>query len=363
MVTVAISIYFIDFIGSILFSSREYKYILLSLINILVINITDVARGVMIFEEKVALVNIVNIVGVLFSAIYGILSVVYFERGVTGVVEAGLAGSLSMCITSTLISLKKYKITFDRKILIKQIRFSFPLMLAVFAFLVIDSSDRYMLRLFLPLSEVGLYNLGFQVGMLVFLIVGGFSLAWPPYYHKNNQEGKAQELCGQTLNLFLCIAGLFVVLLCLFSPPLIKLMTPPNYHEIYLVTPFIALAIFMRGPYEIFIMGVVMKNKTSLQLYLEIFIAALNIILNYFLIKEIGREGAALSSMICYITMSLGAFIIVQKINPIPTIDLTKTLYSLVLIYTFSLSIFLKQYFSTEFSFIFMFYCFLSHVI
>ena len=62
-------------------------------------------------------------------------------------------------------------------------------MLAVFAFLVIDSSDRHVSYFF---YRGWSYNL-LRFGMLVFLIVGDF-LAWPPYYHKNNQEGKAQEL-------------------------------------------------------------------------------------------------------------------------------------------------------------------------
>ena len=42
---------------------------------------------------------------------------------------------------------------------------------AIFAFPIIDSSDRYMLNLFLPLSEVGLYNLGFQIGCHYFLLL------------------------------------------------------------------------------------------------------------------------------------------------------------------------------------------------
>ena len=363
--TISILIFFVDPIGLILLSSVEYKYLItFSLINVLIINLTDVARSVMIFEEKVLFVNLVNIAGVISSASYGIISVILFGRGVSGVIEAGLLGSITMCSLCIFFSLRHYKPSFSQKILKKQLRFSLPLMLAVFAFLIIDASDRYMLRLFLPIAEVGLYNLGYQIGMVVFLIVGGFSLAWPPFYHKNNLEGNAQELCGKVLNIFVSTVGLFVVLLCIFSPLAINVLTPPTYHEIYKVVPFIALAIFMRGPYEIFIMGVVMKNKTSWQLYLEVFVASLNIVLNYLLIQNIGREGAAVSTLMCYVAMSFGALLMVQKINPIGKIKTTKIFFGLIVIYFFSLSILIKDIFINDLQYyfyilIFFFTCYL----
>ena len=47
-------------------------------------------------------------------------------------------------------------------------------------------------------------------------------------------------------------------------------------------------------------MGLLMKNKTKWQLYIEIFAAMINLILNYVLIPLIGREAAALTTVLSY---------------------------------------------------------------
>ena len=107
------------------------------------------------------------------------------------------------------------------------------------------------------------------------LLVGGFTTAWPPYYHKNNQNGKGQLICSKVLNLYLPVAGIFAVMISLSAPLALRLMTPQSYFEAYTVVPFVAMAYMLKGPYLIFMMGVLMKEKTTWQLSLEAVAAGL----------------------------------------------------------------------------------------
>ncbi len=173
-------LFFIDSITDFLFNSQEYNYlVMLTLFNVVINNIATIGRSVIIFKEKAGLINIFSILTALISAGIGIFLVVYLKRGVQGVVETGFLTSFIMLFPIFYYGIYPYKFNFSWSILKKELIFSYPLIFSVLVFWVIDSSDRLILKLFLPLSEVGLYTIGCQFGMLLMIIVGGFTSAWP----------------------------------------------------------------------------------------------------------------------------------------------------------------------------------------
>ncbi|MES9886967.1 MAG: flippase [Candidatus Sedimenticola sp. 6PFRAG1] len=334
-----------DIISSFLFDNANHQYVVvLTLINVLISNVTGIGRSVLIFEERVKAVNIINISGAVVGVVTGIYLVAFLGRGVDGAIEAGLVSSAFMFIHTYFLSIRRYKLKFNQKILAKQLRFSFPLVATVFAFLLIDTSDRYLLKLYLPLSEVGLYNVGYQVGMLMMLLVGGFTSAWPPFYFKNNQNGEGQVICNNVLKMYVLVAAPFAVLIALFSPIAIKLLTTQAYDDAYTVVPWVALAYLLKGPYLIFVMGLQAKNKTIWMVYLEISAAIINIVLNLLLIPEIGREAAAITTLLSYTFMSVGAFWLVNRVNPIPNISLGKPVLTILMATVGSSVIFLPVF-------------------
>ena len=92
---------------------------------------------------------------------------------------------------------------------------------------------------------------------------------------------------------------LFIGICALKKVFIIKIFTTSEFYDSYTVVPYVALAYILKGPYMIFLMGIIMKNKVHWQLYLETIAAFANILLNFALIPMIGREGAALSTLFC----------------------------------------------------------------
>lgn len=310
-------------ISTLLFGTNKYAYlVILTLASIFIANLSSVGRSILVFQQKPKIVNIINITGVFINVAIGLFMVVYLGRGVTGVIEAGLISSVLMSVPILMITIFNYKPEFSFSMLSKQLKFSLPLVIAVFAFWFIDSSDRYMLKMFLPLSEVGLYNIGYSFGQIIMIVVGGFTLAWPSYYHSHNQNGEGQRICNGVLKVYLLITSICVVGLSVLSPLAMKVLTTEKYHQAFTIVPWISLAYMLKGPYIIFLMGVLVKNKTTWQLYLEIFAAVLNIIGNFLLIPVIGREAAALTTLLSYGVMCIGAYWMVMRINPISQLSL-----------------------------------------
>jgi len=328
---------FSGFLSNILFDSENYSYLVkLTLVGVFVSNLSGLGRSVLVFEEKSKTVNYINICGVVVGVVCGLLLVVWLGRGVTGAVEAGLVGSTIMSVPIILLSVARFEPAFSRSMLTKQLRFSLPLVGAAFAFWFIDSSDRFLLKMFLPLSEVGLYNIGYNIGMIMMIFVGGFTLAWPPYYHKNNQGDQGQTVCNGVLKLYLVVSCVFVVLISLSGPLVVKVLTTEGFYGAYTVVPWVAMAYMLKGPYLIFLMGVLVRDRSSWQLYLEIFAAMANIGLNVLLIPVIGREAAAITTLVSYSVMVLGAYFMVMRVNPIPGISVRYIGAILILTVVFS---------------------------
>ena len=85
-------------------------------------------------------------------------------------------------------------------------------------------------------------------------------------------------------------------------------------------------------------MGIIIKNKTSWQLYLEVFAAVVNIYLNFTLIPVIGREAAAITTLFSYSVMVIGSYFMVKKVNPISNLNIKMTIFYLFLGMVFAIS-------------------------
>ncbi|RIK31447.1 MAG: hypothetical protein DCC56_04475 [Anaerolineae bacterium] len=305
-----------------IFGSAEYEYlILLTLTGVLVSNLSGIGQSILVFQERAMTVNILNLISIFVAVASGLYLVVVLQRGVTGLIESGLITSTVMALPTLGVSVFRYKPEFSTSILNKQLRFSLPLVAALGAFFILDSSDRYFLKLFLPLSDVGIYNIGYSFGLIIMIFVGGFSSAWPPYYHRNNQNGEGQTICNDVLRVYLLVLSACIVLLTVGAPLVLRLFTTPEFYAADSIVPWVSTAYMLKGPYIIFLMGVLIKNRTSWQLYLEFAAAAVNLGGNLFLIPLYGREAAAFITLISYGVLALGSYYMVQWINPIPAIS------------------------------------------
>lgn len=327
-------------ISGILFNSGEYGYlVVLTLLTVFISNLSRVGRSILLLQERAMTANLINIVGVVSAAAYGIFSVVHLKRGISGAVEAGLIGSLVMSIPLLLSTVFRFKYAFSLSMLKSELKFSLPLVAAVFAFWVIDYSDRYILKAYLPLSEVGLYNIGYYFGLAIMIAVEGFNSAWPAFYHKHNQHGQGQSICGGALKVYLLTLSVCVVCLSIGSPLLLKLFTMPVYHAAFTVVPWIALAYMLKGPYLIFLMGILMKNRTLWQLYLECGVAIASVAGNIILVPFYGRESAAIMTFISYAILSLGAYVMVMRVNPIPRFPGVFSMVNMAIAVVFSMAV------------------------
>jgi len=169
---------------------------------------------------------------------------------------------------------------------------------------VVNSSDRYVIALFLGTAYVGYYSPGYTVGNIVSMFIAPLSFMLPAVLSKHYDEGNIKDVktvLSYSMKYFLALAIPSVVGLSLLSKPLLTILSTPEIAEQgYLITPFLALCGLLFGLFAIITQILVLEKKTNITGVIWIVAAVLNFGLNIIFVPRIGIIGAAATTLVAY---------------------------------------------------------------
>jgi O-antigen/teichoic acid export membrane protein len=171
---------------------------------------------------------------------------------------------------------------------------------------ITDSSDRYIVGIFLGLSAVGIYSAAYALGSLIQLFIAPIQFILFPELSKLFDENKIDTVkiyLTHSMQYFLLIAIPSVVGLSILARPILEILTTPAFAAGSMVIPFVALAALFGGVFQIIINITHLFKKTKYNFYIQIIAAVANLTLNILLIPFIGIVGAAIATLISYILM------------------------------------------------------------
>ncbi len=171
---------------------------------------------------------------------------------------------------------------------------------------ITDSSDRYMISYFLGLSSVGIYSASYAIGNIIQLLIFPIQFVLFPEISKIYDEeniDKVKVYLSYSLKYFLLLAIPTVFGLSALSKPILEIFTTNEFISGSNAVPFIALSGLLAGVFQIVVNIINLVNKTRLNIYIQIFSAILNVILNICLIPSIGIVGAAIATLVSYTLM------------------------------------------------------------
>ncbi|MEH6552348.1 MAG: oligosaccharide flippase family protein [Pseudomonadales bacterium] len=224
-----------------------------------------------------------------------VLLVVYFDWGVLGIATTAAVSSSLFALGLTLYTLYLTKIRFDKSIAIRQIIFCWPLWLGSFAGLYMGSSNRYFLRTFGTLDDIGLLELAGKFSALLVLFI------WHPFmqywgnerfqiYYKDPQTA-VFKVVFRAVTAMMLLVGTAVAI---FSQFVIEIMAGSAFHDASSIVPILVAATFFSCLASFVDFGYFVADKTiaiSQNLYLTAFVATFFYVV---LVPLYGLVGAAL---------------------------------------------------------------------
>ena len=249
-------------------------------------------------KEKPGLYVFVSLAKLILQLAMNIWLVVFLDMGVMGVVLSGCISSALFALALMSYVLVDAGFVFDAKMGRKMVAFNLPLWFSGLAALYIFSANRYYLRIFGSLDEIGYYELAVKfAGILTLLVWVSFSQFWEMErfkYYKEGVQNPIYRVVFQFLSTVLVVVALGIAI---FSLPVIKLMSAPAFYAAAESVPYLTAAMLFSclSNYASFSLlatgqtGVINRNS-----YITVAIVTG---LNLLLIPRLGHVGAALALM------------------------------------------------------------------
>lgn len=184
--------------------------------------------------------------------------------------------------------------------------FGLPLILHTVGKFVINQSDRIFIAKMVSIEEAGIYNIGYQVGMVILLLVGAVVNFIQPYLYQRLSELTEKSEYEIVRTTYIVIIGLLVslLLLTLGSPILFNFFIDKSYSGGMVYVFWTGLSYFFWGVYVLFAGYIYYYKKTRQLGYLALLNVVINIALNYLLILRFGALGAVYATCISFFVVA-----------------------------------------------------------
>jgi O-antigen/teichoic acid export membrane protein len=269
--------------------------------------------------------------------------VAFRKVGIVGVLYSYIISEAVLLIILIPAMIRQMYLHFEKEIISVAIKFGFPLIFMSIAMLILNVSDRYILKYFTNYKEVGLYDLGYRIsGVVNMFIIVPFNMAIMPIAYQMYQQEGDKRYFSKIMTYLTIILVWISLALSLFSKELIKIFAlNSDYWAAAKVIPVILFSYIFFGMRIIANLGMLLTTKTKSLALVTIAASLLNIVLNIIFIPKWGMMAAAYSTLISFILLYWLTYFLSQKYYRIPYENM-KTIVTIllgVLIYLFSLII------------------------
>jgi O-antigen/teichoic acid export membrane protein len=242
--------------------------------------------------------------------------VVGLGMGVLGVVLADVVISVLVTLALLRMYAPLVRPVFSLGLAREALAFGLPRLPHGLAHQVIAVADRYVLRLFVPLAEIGIYSIGVTFGLAMKLFLSAFEYAWAPFYFAAMREPDAKATFRQVTTYGVMVLVFLTVGLSVVAADVVRAVTVPGFYGAGAVVPWIALGVMFQGVYLLTSIGLNITKNTRYYPVSTGLAAAASVGANLALVPRFGILGAAWANAAAYAVLAGSAFWFSQRVYP-----------------------------------------------
>lgn len=253
-------------------------------------------------NQKPWIFVIISVLKLILQLTLNIYFVVFKNMAVEGIIYSTVITNAIFSIILVIYCVFKVGIILKLEIAKSLIAISWPLMVASLVGFYIMYGDRYFIRLYSGLDEVGIYSLAYKFAFIVTYFI------WVPF--SNIWEAQKYEIYKKPdkyflyQDIFFLISVLMIVIglaISLFVDDVLLVMSDEAYYSSSVLVPIIILSQIIQSLTAYCNLGILIKGNTIRITYSMVAAALISTIGFIFIIPYFGALGAAFSVLIAFI--------------------------------------------------------------
>ena len=312
------------FLSKIIFGSVDYTFhIKLSATILFLDAFANFPYLILRAEEKSVQYSTIRIVRFLLELALNIFFVVYLKKGILGILYANVLASFLNVIILIPYQVPYFKGKWNSEAFKSMALFAIPILPNGIAYLVVEVSDKLLMRVLLDKDTLGLYSANYKFGTIFLFLVISFRTAWQPFFLKLAKEKEAKKVYSSVLTYFTLVGVITVVSVSYLIEYLVKIplgsvtLLGEQYWDGLGIIPIILTSYLFFGLYVNFTVGIYIQKRARLMMIFTGLAAIVNVGSNLYLMPAYGIMGAAIATLLSYLVMAISIFIANQKIYPI----------------------------------------------
>jgi O-antigen/teichoic acid export membrane protein len=263
----------------------------------------------------ISIINIFSNVGLSLFLVFNLNKNVYMGRIIGSVLGSFIISCYLFYLLindgKTFINIKYWKYALS---------YGVPILFHSIGLRILSQSDRIMIGSLIGTEAVALYSIPYQICTIITILWSSILVSYNPWLYRKLNAKDYKDIHEKSK--YIILLGVFLVIsIIAFSPILLKLLAPDTYSNGLIFMPPIAFALMFQCIYTTYCTVENFYRKSKYIAYISIFVAVLNIILNYYFINIYGYVAAAYTTLFCYILLALlhGLFVTYLDKNALPS--------------------------------------------
>lgn len=185
----------------------------------------------------------------------------------------------------------------------KMLNYSIPMIPNYILWWINNASDRFLITFFCGTSINGIYSVAYKIPSLLSSVTAIFSSAWQISSVDNFGSEESINFYNKVYSFYSGVLFIGGSILILFSKFLAYILYAKDFFEAWKITPILILAYIFSALAQYLNSIFSASKKTKILMYSSLLGAVVNIILNVILIPKFLGIGAAIATLIGYMTI------------------------------------------------------------
>ncbi|WP_323403561.1 oligosaccharide flippase family protein [Proteiniphilum sp.] len=217
----------------------------------------------------------------------------------------------------------KIRFTFDRALLGRILRYSFPILILGIAGILNQTVAQIIFPWVYPdeataYTELGIFTQNLKIAVIMVMFTQAFRYAFEPFIFAKNKGATDDRQSFSDATKYFIILGLLIFLVTTGYIDIIKKLIPEGYYEGLKIVPIVLLADLFFGVYFNLSLWYKLTDQTRWGAYMSIIGFVITITINILFVRRYGYMACAWALFIASLVMMLMSYFLGQKNYPIP---------------------------------------------